>query len=251
MKTGKYIPLGTYNDVKIGYGTVDFKNLKTIYLKLNSWLQAENEYDDFDSVIHKTRRKIKEIVYNLKNPMFKQQSIVDLDIRTKGIKLDKKSFMNLEVTLYVDSQFDVKSKITKETIKNIIKISKEPISLETPVGDSNDASIKDFIESENEFSPSDIVANTDLKEKVREVLKSLTPREEKVLKMRFGIDVASEHTLEEVGKDFSVTRERIRQIEVKALKKLKHPSRSKKLQSFFEKEFHVTHEEDDDTEDNE
>jgi hypothetical protein len=121
MKTGKYIPLGTYNDVKIGYGTVDFKNLKTIYLKLNSWLQAENEYDDFDSVIHKTRRKIKEIVYNLKNTMFKQQSIVDLDIRTKGIKLDKKSFMNLEVTLYVDSQFDVKSKITKETIKNIIK----------------------------------------------------------------------------------------------------------------------------------
>jgi len=130
-----------------------------------------------------------------------------------------------------------KLNLDEKKIKNIIKISKEPISLETPVGDSNDASIKDFIESENEFSPSDIVANTDLKEKVREVLKSLTPREEKVLKMRFGIDVASEHTLEEVGKDFSVTRERIRQIEVKALKKLKHPSRSKRLQSFFEKEF--------------
>lgn len=130
-----------------------------------------------------------------------------------------------------------KLNLDEKKIKNIIKISKEPISLETPVGDSNDASIKDFIESENEFSPSDIVANSDLKEKVREVLKTLTPREEKVLKMRFGIDVASEHTLEEVGKDFSVTRERIRQIEVKALKKLKHPSRSKKLQSFFEKEF--------------
>jgi len=130
-----------------------------------------------------------------------------------------------------------KLNLDEKKIKNIIKISKEPISLETPVGDSNDASIKDFIESENEFSPSDIVANSDLKEKVREILKSLTPREEKVLKMRFGIDVASEHTLEEVGKDFSVTRERIRQIEVKALKKLKHPSRSKKLQSFFEKEF--------------
>ncbi len=144
-----------------------------------------------------------------------------------------------------------KLNLDEKKIKNIIKISKEPISLETPVGDSNDASIKDFIESENEFSPSDIVANSDLKEKVREVLKSLTPREEKVLKMRFGIDVASEHTLEEVGKDFSVTRERIRQIEVKALKKLKHPSRSKKLQSFFEKEFNVTHEEDDDIEDNE
>lgn len=127
--------------------------------------------------------------------------------------------------------------IDEKKIKNIIKISKEPISLETPVGDSEDASIKDFIESDNEFSPSDTVANNDLKERVREVLKTLTPREEKVLKMRFGIDVASEHTLEEVGKDFSVTRERIRQIEVKALRKLRHPSRSKKLRAFFEKEF--------------
>jgi RNA polymerase primary sigma factor len=127
--------------------------------------------------------------------------------------------------------------LDEKKIKNIIKISKEPISLETPVGDSEDAFIKDFIESENDFSPSDTVANNDLKEKVREILKTLTPREEKVLKMRFGIDVASEHTLEEVGKDFSVTRERIRQIEVKALRKLRHPSRSKKLRAFFEKEF--------------
>jgi RNA polymerase primary sigma factor len=127
--------------------------------------------------------------------------------------------------------------LDEKKIKNIIKISKEPISLETPVGDSDDAFIKDFIENENEYSPADMVANNDLKEKVREVLKTLTPREEKVLKMRFGIDVASEHTLEEVGKDFSVTRERIRQIEVKALRKLRHPSRSKKLQSFFDKEF--------------
>lgn len=127
--------------------------------------------------------------------------------------------------------------LDEKKIKNIIKISKEPISLETPVGDSEDAFIKDFIENENEFSPADTVASNDLKERVREVLKSLTPREEKVLKMRFGIDVASEHTLEEVGKDFSVTRERIRQIEVKALRKLRHPSRSKKLQSFFDKEF--------------
>ncbi len=129
--------------------------------------------------------------------------------------------------------------IDEKKIKNIIKISKEPISLETPVGDSEDAFIKDFIENENEFSPADTVANNDLKERVREVLKSLTPREEKVLKMRFGIDVASEHTLEEVGKDFGVTRERVRQIEVKALRKLRHPSRSKKLQTFFEKEFEI------------
>ncbi len=140
-----------------------------------------------------------------------------------------------------------KLNLDEKKIKNIIKISKEPVSLETPVGDGNDASIKDFIENENEFTPSDLVANNDLKEKVREVLKTLTPREEKVLKMRFGIDVASEHTLEEVGKDFSVTRERIRQIEVKALKKLKHPSRSKKLLAFFEKDLKTItddHEED-------
>jgi len=126
--------------------------------------------------------------------------------------------------------------LDEKKIKNIIKISKEPISLETPVGDSEDAYIKDFIENDKESSPADTVANADLKDRVREVLKTLTPREEKVLKMRFGIDVASEHTLEEVGKDFSVTRERIRQIEVKALRKLRHPSRSKRLLAFFEKD---------------
>ena len=126
--------------------------------------------------------------------------------------------------------------LDEKKIKNIVKISKEPVSLETPVGDSDDTYLKDFIEDENEYTPVEAMVNDDLKEKVREILKSLTPREEKVLKMRFGIDVASEHTLEEVGKDFSVTRERIRQIEVKALRKLRHPSRSKKLQTFFDKE---------------
>ncbi|MFA6263040.1 MAG: RNA polymerase sigma factor RpoD [Candidatus Babeliales bacterium] len=126
--------------------------------------------------------------------------------------------------------------LDEKKIKNIIKISKEPVSLETPVGDSDDTYLKDFIEDENEYSPVDAVINEDLKEKVREVLKTLTPREEKVLKMRFGIDVASEHTLEEVGKDFSVTRERIRQIEVKALRKLRHPSRSQRLMAFIDKE---------------
>jgi hypothetical protein len=120
MKTGKYIPLGTYDEVKIGYGTVDFKNLKTIYLKFNSWLQPENETDDFDVTIHKTRRKVKEIIYNLKNPFFKQQCIVDLDIRTKGIKMEKRSFMNLEITLYVDKQFDVKSKEIKNNVKDVL-----------------------------------------------------------------------------------------------------------------------------------
>ena len=121
MKIGKYIPLGTYNDVKMGYGTVDFKNLKTIYLKLNSWVQPEDENEDFNSTIHKSRRKIKEIIYNLRSEYFKQQSIVDLDIRTKGIKLDKRSFMNLEITLYVDKQFDIKSQEVKTIIKDLVE----------------------------------------------------------------------------------------------------------------------------------
>lgn len=122
MKTGKYIPLGTYNDVKIGYGTVDFKNLKTIYLKLNSWLQPNNEEDDFDNVIFKTRKEIKKIIYELNHQNFKPQSIVDLDVRTKGIKKEKRSFMNLEITLYVEDKFDVKSKETKNIVGGIIKL---------------------------------------------------------------------------------------------------------------------------------
>ena len=121
MKIGKYIPLGTYNDVKIGYGTVDFKNLKTIYLKLNSWLQPENETDDFNYVISKSRKKIKDLIFNLKSPYFKEQSIVDLDIRTKGIKLEKRSFMNLEITLYVNNQFDIKSKDVKLIINDLFE----------------------------------------------------------------------------------------------------------------------------------
>ena len=125
MKTGKFIPIGFHNNVKIGYGTVDFKNLKTIYLKLNSWVQPENETEDFNSTIYKSRRKIKEIVYNLNSPYFKQQCIVDLDIRTKGIKLEKRSFMNLEITLYVDKQFDVKSKEIKTILKDLFEITIE------------------------------------------------------------------------------------------------------------------------------
>lgn len=121
MKTGKYIPLGTYNDVKIGYGTVDFKNLKTIYLKLNSWLQPNNDEEDFDILIFKTRKEIKKLIYDLNLQNFRPQSIVDLDVRTKGIKKEKRSFMNLEITLYVDNKFDVKSKETKKMIGDIIK----------------------------------------------------------------------------------------------------------------------------------
>lgn len=120
MKTGKYIPLGTYNNIKIGYGTVDFKNLKTIYLTLNSWLQPKNETDDFDLSILKSRREIKKFIYDLRHEHFKKESIVDLDVKTKGIKENKRSFMNLEVTLYVDSHFDIKSSETKTLVKNII-----------------------------------------------------------------------------------------------------------------------------------
>jgi RNA polymerase primary sigma factor len=126
--------------------------------------------------------------------------------------------------------------LDEKKIKNIIKISKEPISLETPVGDGEDALIKDFIENEDEILPAESVVYNDLKEHVREILKTLTPREEKVIKMRYGIDVASGYTLEEIGKDFGVTRERVRQIEVKALRKLRHPTRSAKLKSFFDKD---------------
>jgi hypothetical protein len=119
MKIGKYFPLGTYNDVKIGYGTVDYKNLNTIYLKINSWVKPNND-DDFNKTIQTTRRKIKNHISNLINSKFKKQSIVDLDIRTKGIKLDKKSFMNLEITLFVESYFDVKNKENKSMINQII-----------------------------------------------------------------------------------------------------------------------------------
>ena len=120
MKTGKYISLGTYNDIKIGYGTVDFKNLKTIYLKFNSWLQPNNETDNFDLSILKSRREIKRHISTLSNINFKPESIVDLDIKTNGIKKDKRSFMNLEVTLFVNTHFNIKSQESKMLIRNLV-----------------------------------------------------------------------------------------------------------------------------------
>jgi RNA polymerase primary sigma factor len=119
-------------------------------------------------------------------------------------------------------------------VRKIQKISQEPISLETPIGEEEDSHLGDFIEDKAVVSPSDAVINLNLKEQTASVLKSLTPREEKVIKMRFGLDDGSEHTLEEVGQSFAVTRERIRQIEAKALRKLRHPSRSRKLRAFLE-----------------
>ena len=119
-------------------------------------------------------------------------------------------------------------------VRKILKIAQEPISLETPIGEEEDSHLGDFIEDKAVVSPSDAVINLNLKEQTSSVLKTLTPREEKVIKMRFGLDDGSEHTLEEVGQSFAVTRERSRQIEAKALRKLRHPSRSRKLRAFLE-----------------
>jgi RNA polymerase primary sigma factor len=124
--------------------------------------------------------------------------------------------------------------IPLEKVRKVLKIAKEPISLETPIGEEEDSHLGDFIEDKNTTSPVDSVINIDLAEQVDKVLGSLTPREERVLRMRFGIGEKSDHTLEEVGQDFEVTRERIRQIEAKALRKLRHPSRSKRLRTFME-----------------
>jgi RNA polymerase primary sigma factor len=119
-------------------------------------------------------------------------------------------------------------------VRKVLKIAQEPISLETPIGEEEDSHLGDFIEDRSAVSPSDAVINLDLKEQTESVLKTLTPREERVIKMRFGVGDGSEHTLEEVGQNFAVTRERIRQIEAKALRKLRHPSRSRKLRAFLE-----------------
>lgn len=122
-----------------------------------------------------------------------------------------------------------------EKVKKVLRIAKEPISLETPIGSDEDGShLGDFIEDRKFESPSEAAIKSDLAEQMRKILKTLTPREEKVLRMRFGIGEKADHTLEEVGRDFNVTRERIRQIEAKALRKLRHPSRSRKLKSFAE-----------------
>ena len=125
-----------------------------------------------------------------------------------------------------------KMELAIDKVRKVLKIAKEPISLETPIGEDEDSSLGDFIEDKSVTSPSNAVISMNLSEQTRKVLATLTPREEKVLRMRFGIGEKSDHTLEEVGQDFEVTRERIRQIEAKALRKLRHPSRAKKLSSF-------------------
>jgi len=127
-----------------------------------------------------------------------------------------------------------KMEVPLDKVRKVLKIAKEPISLETPVGEEEDSHLGDFIEDKRIMTPSDAVVNINLQEQTKKVLATLTPREEQVLRMRFGIGEKSDHTLEEVGQKFTVTRERIRQIEAKALRKLRHPSRSKRLKSFME-----------------
>lgn len=124
--------------------------------------------------------------------------------------------------------------LPEDKVRKVLKISKEPISMATPIGDDEDSNLGDFIEDTNVLLPADTATNSGLSESTREILSSLTPREAKVLRMRFGIDMNTDHTLEEVGKQFDVTRERIRQIEAKALRKLRHPSRSEQLRSFID-----------------
>jgi RNA polymerase primary sigma factor len=123
--------------------------------------------------------------------------------------------------------------ISESKVREIIKIAQEPVSLETPIGEEEDSHLGDFIEDENAPAPAEVASNAMMREQLQEVLHTLTPREEKVIRLRFGLEDGQAHTLEEVGKEFNVTRERIRQIEVKALRKIRHPGRSKKLRDYY------------------
>ena len=133
-----------------------------------------------------------------------------------------------------NEQIAEKLEMPVEKVREIMRVAQEPVSLETPIGEEEDSHLGDFIPDEDAPAPSDVASHTMLKEQLAEVLSTLTPREEKVLRLRFGLEDGRSRTLEEVGKEFNVTRERIRQIEAKALRKLRHPSRSKKLKDFLE-----------------
>jgi RNA polymerase primary sigma factor len=133
-----------------------------------------------------------------------------------------------------NDELSVRMELPVTKVRKIMRIAQEPISLETPIGEEEESHLGDFLVDQGGISPSDAVINLNLREQTAQVLKTLTPREEKIIKMRFGLEDGSEHTLEEVGQSFAVTRERIRQIEAKALRKLRHPSRSHRLRTFLE-----------------
>ena len=133
-----------------------------------------------------------------------------------------------------DEEIAKEMNMSADKVREIMKIAQDPISLETPIGEEEDSHLGDFIPDDDAPAPAEVAAFTLLKEQLMEVLDTLTPREEKVLRLRFGLDDGKARTLEEVGREFNVTRERIRQIEAKALRKLRHPSRSKKLKDFLE-----------------
>lgn len=121
MKLGRYVPVGDYKDVKIGYGTINHKELKTIYLSLNSWLDPDDRCDDYEKIVRSSRNKIKKLIYGLGNNLFRSESIVDLDVRTKGIKKEKRSFMNVEITLYVIEQVNIRDKELKKNMEILLK----------------------------------------------------------------------------------------------------------------------------------
>jgi len=121
MKLGRFIPLGNYRDVKIGYGTINHRDLKTIYLKLNSWLEPQDSDINYDSIVKLSRTKIRKLIYNLGFDIFRPESIVDLDIRTKGISKEKRSFMDLVITLYVLKDINIKSDQLKQDINSLIR----------------------------------------------------------------------------------------------------------------------------------
>jgi non-homologous end joining protein Ku len=120
MKLGRYIPLGDYKNVKVGYGTINHKELKTIYVNFNSWLEPDPYCEDYDVIVKSSRNKIKKLIYNLGIGLFRKESIVDLDVRTKGIKKEKRSFMNLEITLYTEKHFNIKDKSLKDDMYNLV-----------------------------------------------------------------------------------------------------------------------------------
>lgn len=121
MKLGRFIPLGNYKDVKIGYGTINHKELKTIYLSLSSWLDPDDNCTDYERIVRSSRNKIKKLIYNLGQDFFRPECIVDLDVRTKGIKKEKRSFMNLEITLYVLEQVNIKDKDLKNSMDILMR----------------------------------------------------------------------------------------------------------------------------------